>query len=65
MDLNDTSRRMLHAIVLRADHAGHVLLEADEEAFAKSDKGRRWLEPIDAEKRLYKVTDEARQQLAP
>jgi len=41
-----------------------VLLEAREEAFARSDKGGRWLQPIDAEKRLYKVTEEARQQLA-
>jgi len=30
MDLNDSNRRMLHAIVGRADHVGHVILQAEE-----------------------------------
>jgi len=33
--------------------------------FARSNEGAQWLEPIDPEKRLYKLTQEARQQLEP
>ena len=62
---NETNRRMLHAMVGRADHVGHVILEAHEVTFARSDEGARWLEPIDPEKRLYKLRQEARQQLEP
>ena len=62
---NETNRRMLHAMVGRADYVGHVILEAHEVTFARSDEGARWLEPIDPKKRLYKLTQEARQQFEP
>ena len=64
MEPNETSNAILHDIAARADHAGHVLLESAEIAFASSPEGKRWLEPVDVEKRLHKLTPEARQQIA-
>jgi len=59
----DDTRRMLHNIAGRADHAGQVVLDDSEAGFAMG-AGRQWLEPIDPVKRLYKLTYEARQKLA-
>ena len=61
---DDTTRRTLHDIAARADHAGHVILESDELGFANSGEGRRWLQPLDPDKRLYKLNPEAAQQVA-
>ena len=54
--------KLLHRIAARADHVGHVLLlYEDEIAFALSEEGERWILPIDPAKRLYRLTDDARQ----
>lgn len=65
MDQDDATRRMLHDIVGRADHVGHVILEGEELAFARTREGAKWLEPIDPGRHLYKVAKAARQQLTP
>ena len=58
--MTDPVVQILQRIAARADHAGHVLLEADEIAFAATDAGKRYLVEVDAAKRLYKLTYEAR-----
>jgi hypothetical protein len=62
--MQDEVSHMLHHIAARADSAGHVLLEGDEIGFASSEEGKRWLEEIDAGKRLYKLTREAQRRCA-
>jgi len=62
--LSKNAVRALHEVAARADHVGHVILEDAEVRFAWSDESRRWLEPIDPGKRLFKLTPEAHQQLA-
>jgi hypothetical protein len=64
MEPNETSKPILYDIAARANHAGHVLLEGAEIAFACSPEGKCWLERVDVEKRLYKLTPAARQQIA-
>jgi hypothetical protein len=64
MEPDASTRHLLSGIAARADHVGHVLLEPSEVAFATSTEGLRWLERIDSARRLYKLTAEARQQMA-
>jgi hypothetical protein len=58
--MTDPIMQLLQRIAERSDHAGHVLLEADEIAFAQTAEGRRYLVEVDAAKRLYRLTYEAR-----
>ena len=60
----DVVPHLLHEIGARADHVGHVLLEPEEIVFAGSKLGTRFLVPINPERRLYKPTRKAREQLA-
>jgi hypothetical protein len=64
MEPNESQSEILHRIAARADSAGHVILEEAEVAFAQSGPGGQWLEPIDAGKRLYKLTPIAQQRQA-
>jgi hypothetical protein len=58
--LEIASVAMLNALGLRADSVGHVILTQDEVRFARSSEGQRWLQPIDADMSLYKLTQQAK-----
>jgi hypothetical protein len=59
----DAALPTLNALVGRADRAGHVILSEAEVDFALSDEGEQWLVPLDASKRLYKLTAVAHERL--
>ena len=54
---------LINALVARADHAGHVILSEAEVDYALSPEGERWLTPVDATKRLYKLAAVAHERL--
>jgi len=62
--LSETASQLLHQIGGRAAHAGHVLLDGPEIAFALFAEGAGGLEPIDADMHLFKLTPVARERLA-
>jgi hypothetical protein len=59
----DATSQLLNALVGRADRAGHVMLSEAEVDFALSAEGEKWLVPIDATKRLYKLNSVAQERL--
>jgi hypothetical protein len=61
--LEDPLLHRLNALVSRADRAGHVILSEAEVDLALSSAGEKWLVPIDATKRLYKLTSVAHERL--
>jgi hypothetical protein len=63
MNSDDEGLAFLNALVTRADRAGHVLLSEAEVEFALSPQGEPWLVPLDATKRLYKLTSVAHERL--
>ena len=60
---DDPALQRLNALVARADRAGHVILSEEEVDLALSSEGGQWLVPLDATKRLYKLTAVAQQRL--
>ena len=60
---DETALPLINALVARADHAGHVILSEAEVDFALSADGERWLTPVDATKRLYKLAAVAHERL--
>ncbi|HEX2540185.1 MAG TPA: hypothetical protein VHM00_03780 [Caldimonas sp.] len=63
MTSDDAAVPLLNALVARADRAGHVMLSDAEVDFALSNEGEKWLVPLDASKRLYKLTSAAHERL--
>jgi hypothetical protein len=59
----DPLAQRLNALIARADRAGHVLLTEAEVDFALTSEGEKWLVPLDATKRLYKLTSVALERL--
>jgi hypothetical protein len=60
---DDPLAQRLNVLIARADGAGHVLLSEAEVDFALTSEGEKWLVPIDATKRLYKLTGIALERL--
>ena len=60
---DDPALQRLNALVARADRAGHVILSEAEVDFSLSSEGEQWLVPVDATKRLYKLTAVAQERL--